>query len=293
LFTTIEKNKKIIIKMASKLCSVCDEYSATYRCSDCGIKEYCSKKCQIKDWNERKHSEVCSEMKMIGLSVTTLKEEFFAKMRMLWDEHTKYTALFIVAALDGNTAAVKWITPRLAAENQRDIGEAVTLMILSRSDGGDGGDSANNARKFGEELTRLLTQHISQAGEIVTDLAATREKDVLPLSGGIKIAGLNYLNELKRSKHALSSLDFKVLKWYENAEEIANFIVNSEFVQVPKQGLLEKVREGLFTHLDQTLLEALAYNNKDYPVWIEYIDEASHHMLEFSDAMTTIFIGKE
>jgi MYND finger len=60
--------------MTSKLCSICNEYSVSYRCSDCKITEYCSRECQIKDWNDNNHDQLCSEIKMIGLSVSPFEK---------------------------------------------------------------------------------------------------------------------------------------------------------------------------------------------------------------------------
>jgi len=50
------KTIRYLYSSGNKICYVCDMYSSNTKiCSKCKIARYCSRECQIKDWNEHKH----------------------------------------------------------------------------------------------------------------------------------------------------------------------------------------------------------------------------------------------
>ena len=71
-------------------------------------------------------------------------------MRKLWTDHGVYTKFVLNSIVDG-TSDVEQLLPRLMA-NQTDIGEQLKYVV---------GDEA------GENLTRVLKEHIRLAGEVM------------------------------------------------------------------------------------------------------------------------------
>lgn len=231
----------------------------------------------------------------------------YARMRHLWEDHVKYTALWIVVAVDagvGNDKSNQVLNKigfRLAIQNQNAIGDLVAELIKSR-----GGDAARST-EFGKELATLLTEHISQATKIVGALPQVRGIDrsgsaasfdtakklmERVIKNGVLVTNADGSRQLgvMSPRDSLVSQAFYV--WYENAAKIASLIAESEFVAVDREGLEKNVRHALFLHLDQTTAEALAYYTRDNAEWIRRIDEATEHILGLSDVLTSIFLGK-
>ena len=57
---------KSIIFIGEKLkdvCRFCGKEDSTYECPKCHEAKYCSKECQIYDWNVLKHKMICTKWK--------------------------------------------------------------------------------------------------------------------------------------------------------------------------------------------------------------------------------------
>ncbi|MET0799594.1 MAG: hypothetical protein ABWZ53_00280 [Actinomycetota bacterium] len=133
--------------------------------------------------------------------------QFHDAMRKLWEDHVTWTRLFIVSfAADlpdlGPTA------DRLL-QNQVDIGDAIRPFY---------GDAA------GDRLTKLLTEHITTAVDVLT---AAKAGD----SG---------------------AFDEALASWYRNGRQIARFLHEANPDNWPLRAMRRMMRE----HLDLTLAEA-------------------------------------
>jgi hypothetical protein len=133
--------------------------------------------------------------------------QFHDAMRKLWEDHVTWTRLVIVSfAADlpdlGPTA------DRLL-QNQVDIGDAIRPFY---------GDAA------GDRLTKLLTEHITTAVDVLTAAKAGDDE----------------------------ALDEALTSWYRNGRQIARFLHEANPDNWPLRAMRRMMRE----HLDLTLAEA-------------------------------------
>ncbi|CAF0868108.1 unnamed protein product [Brachionus calyciflorus] len=52
-------NIKFIGKITNKMCRYCGKENSTFKCSKCMEALYCSKQCQINDWKQLNHKQIC------------------------------------------------------------------------------------------------------------------------------------------------------------------------------------------------------------------------------------------
>lgn len=153
-------------------------------------------------------------------------------LRELWAEHVFWTRVVIVgsvADLDDTGASVDRLL-----ENQDALGDAIRPFY---------GDAA------GDELTRLLREHITIALDVVYGAS-------------------------------IGNADAAIAEWYANADEIARFLSDLN----PAWGL-EDTRQMMRIHLDQTIVEASARLDGDHALEVEASDEIVMHAQHLADTM--------
>jgi len=134
-----------------------------------------------------------------------------------------------------------------------DQGPTVQRLLQNQDDIGDAtkpfyGDAA------GEQLSALLRDHILIAAEI---LQAAKNGDA-------------------------TALEDATARWYENADDIAEFLNAAN----PENWPLEEMKIMMREHLDLTLKEAVAYLNGDYAASIAFYDQVHIQALEMADMLS-------
>lgn len=152
-------------------------------------------------------------------------------MNKLWSDHVFWTRLYIIGALD-NKKDLQATTNRLM-KNQEDIGNAIASYY---------------GKEAGEELTKLLKEHISIAADVVK---------------AVKLSG-----KKKRSKK-VDPLDDLTKRWYENADQIAQFLSKAN----PDHWPLQEMKDMLYNHLRLTTDEVMAHKNKEWEKGIKIFDK--------------------
>jgi hypothetical protein len=170
-------------------------------------------------------------------------QAFHDAMRKLWEDHITWTRLYIVsfAADLPDTDAV---AQRLL-QNQTDIGNAIRPIY---------GDEA------ADQLTQLLTEHITGAVDILT---AAKAGDT-------------------------AGMDTAVEAWRVNADDIATFLNSAN----PDNWPLEDLKAEMQMHLDLTLEEAQAHLTGDYAQSIASYDEVHEHILGMADILSSGIIAQ-
>ena len=107
----------------------------------------------------------------------------------------------------------------------------------------------------GEQLTALLHDHITIAVEL---LQAAKAGDT-------------------------AAFDDANTRWYDNAEQIAAFLAAAN----PRFWPVDVLRDAMKTHLDQTLAEASAELQGDYPTSVAIYEEIHHHILDMADLLSS------
>jgi len=171
---------------------------------------------------------------------------FHDAMRQLWEDHITWTRLVIVSAatLPDALPDVDPTVQRLL-RNQDDIGDAIKPFY---------GDAA------GEELSRLLREHITLAAELI---AAAKAGDA---------------DAVQTTSDA----------WYANANEIADFLAAAN----PKHWPAAEMRAMMREHLDLTLAEAVARLEGRYADDISTYDEIHVQILHMADMLSDGIIAQ-
>lgn len=184
--------------------------------------------------NSYAHAEFVEQSQVQIQQKITDPEKFRADMRKLWEDHVVWTRLFIVSAV--SNLPDKDATTKRLLQNQVDIGDAVKPYY---------GNTA------GRRLTRLLTEHILIAADIVMAAKEGKTSEVAQLS----------------------------LRWTRNANQIAVFLNRAN----PDNWPLTDLRSMLREHLRLTTTEAVRYIQGDYAGSVRAYDRVLNAMLEMSD----------
>jgi hypothetical protein len=172
-----------------------------------------------------------------GAVVTPRIVGFHDEMRRLWEEHVTWTRLAIIS-LVGGTPDTDASVARLL-QNQTDIGDAIKPFY---------GDAA------GEELTRLLREHILIAADII---AAAKAGDQAALVGAQS-------------------------RWTANADEIAAFLAAAN----PRAWDLDEMESMLQEHLRLTTDEAVARLQSNWDADVVAYDEIHRQALGMADMLS-------
>jgi len=174
------------------------------------------------------------------------RTSFHDAMRQLWEDHITWTRLVIVSAATLPDALPDLDpTVQRLLRNQDDIGDAIKPFY---------GDAA------GEELSRLLREHITLAAELI---AAAKAGDA---------------DAVQATSDA----------WYANADEIADFLGAAN----PKHWPAAEMRAMMREHLDLTLAEAVARLEGRYADDIVFYDEIHVQILGMADMLSDGIIAE-
>lgn len=157
-------------------------------------------------------------------------------LKKLWADHVFWTRLYIISAVRGNEDS-KAALNRLM-KNQEDLGKAIVPVY---------------GEKAGQELTRLLKEHISIAGAIVS-AAINKQKN---------------------------KVDEENKKWSKNAEEIAEFLSKAN-PNWSKEDLVKMLNN----HLKLTSDELTARLNKKWDDDVKTFDKIFDQALSMADTFT-------
>jgi hypothetical protein len=170
--------------------------------------------------------------------VTPKKVAFHDEMRRLWEDHVTWTRLAIIS-LTGDTPDTEATVGRLL-QNQTDIGDAVKPFY---------GVAA------GEELTRLLREHILIAADLIAAAKAGNE----------------------------AALADAQSRWTSNAEEIAGFLAGAN----PRFWDRDEMETMLQEHLRLTTNEAVARLQGDWAADVAAYDQIHIQALGMADMLST------
>lgn len=153
-------------------------------------------------------------------------------LRKLFTDHADYTYMFINASLNGSDAAPGLLARLLS--NQIDIGDYLGKFV--------GNDN-------GKAITRLLTEHIKLAGDVVK--AKIQNEDLVP----------------------------SMTKLFANADDVAKGLASIQESTLNYDKVLEE-----FTHHDQFVIDLInSYGDNEYVENLVIYDRYYCHMLKFSD----------
>ncbi len=170
-------------------------------------------------------------------AVTPRVVAFHDEMRRLWEDHVTWTRLAIIS-LTGDTPDTEASVGRLL-QNQTDIGDAIKPFY---------GDAA------GEELTRLLRDHILIAADLIAAAKAGDEAAVAEAQ----------------------------TRWAANADEIAAFLAGAN----PRSWDLDEMKTMLHEHLRLTTDEAVARLQEDWNADVAAYDEIHRQALGMADMLS-------
>jgi hypothetical protein len=171
-------------------------------------------------------------------SISKQELELRNDMRKLWEDHITWTRLAIIS-LTTDSPDTQATVGRLL-QNQDDIGDAIKPFY---------GDAA------GEELSRLLREHILIAADLI---AAARAGDS-------------------------AAVATHQARWRANADEIAAFLNAAN----PRSWKLREMKEMLYEHLDLTTSEVVARLTGDWAADVAAYDAIHLQALEMADELST------
>ena len=158
-------------------------------------------------------------------------------MRKLWEDHITWTRLFIVSAV-ADLPDLEATTERLL-RNQKHIGNAIKPYY---------GEAA------GEQLTKLLTEHILVAADLLGAAKAGDDDAV--------------------AKHSD--------RWYQNGNEIGDFLHSAN----PDNWHRGEMRSMMREHLDLTLKEAVANLTNDHRTDVRAYNQIHRQILPMADMLS-------
>jgi hypothetical protein len=170
--------------------------------------------------------------------VTPRVVAFHDEMRRLWEDHVTWTRLAIIS-LTTDAPDTEATVGRLL-ENQTDIGDAIKPFY---------GETA------GQELTRLLRDHILIAAELIAAARAGEQTAVAEAQS----------------------------RWTANADEIAAFLAGAN----PRFWDLDEMKAMLHQHLRLTTNEALARLHGDWAADVAAYDEIHLQALGMADMLSS------
>lgn len=163
--------------------------------------------------------------------------KFKGDMRKLWADHVIWTSKYIVSAIDGLPDKDKALARLL--RNQQDIGNAVKPYYGAAA---------------GDQLTKLLTEHIAIAGKIIN---AAKLNDM---------ANLKVFND----------------QWFKNADDIAAFLSKAN-----PNWSNQDLKNLLYMHLKMITNEVVTRLKKDWDGNVKAFDAGLNHIFVLADALSS------
>ncbi|GGG73029.1 glycosyltransferase [Paenibacillus radicis (ex Gao et al. 2016)] len=161
--------------------------------------------------------------------------KLFEKWQKLWIEHALWTNNYIVSNLEGLDNKEQVLARLL--RNQRDIGDAIKPYY---------GEVA------GDQLGKLLTEHIMTGGKVFAALQSGNEAD------------------LQQANKA----------WYGNADEIAALLSGLNPHWSEKQ-----LKDLLYQHLQLTAADVVANLHKEWEQSIHIYDDGQDHLILLANVL--------
>jgi hypothetical protein len=171
------------------------------------------------------------------------RSTFHDAMRQLWEDHIVWTRMAIVSIVDDRPDQ-SFAVERLL-RNQDDIGDAIKPFF---------------GKAAGDELTRLLREHIVGAADLLT---AAKSGD----AAAIEAAGA---------------------AWYANGDEIGAFLADAN----PRNWDRAEMQDMMRDHLDLTLAEAVARLEGRYADDVAAYDEIHVQILHMADMLSDGILAK-
>ncbi len=162
---------------------------------------------------------------------------FHDGMRVLWEDHIVWTRMAIISIVDDRPDQA-FAVERLLA-NQDDIGDAIKPFY---------GDAA------GDELTRLLREHIVGAADL---LVAAKSGDA-------------------------AATEAASVAWYANGDEIGAFLADAN----PRNWDRAEMQAMMRDHLDLTFAEAVARLQGNYAADVAAYDQIHVQILHMADMLS-------
>ena len=162
--------------------------------------------------------------------------QFKGDMRKLWSDHVIWTSKYITSAISGQPDKDKVLARLL--RNQQDIGNAIKPYYGAAA---------------GDQLTKLLTDHIVIAGKVVD---AAKANDM---------ANLKTLND----------------QWFKNADDIAAFLSKAN-----PNWTNQALKNLLYTHLKMITNEVVTRLKMDWDGNIKAFDDGINHIIMLADALS-------
>lgn len=162
---------------------------------------------------------------------------FHDGMRVLWEDHIVWTRMAIISIVDDRPDQA-FAVERLLG-NQDDIGDALKPFY---------GDAA------GEELTRLLREHIVGAADL---LVAAKSGDA-------------------------AATEAASAAWYANGDEIGAFLADAN----PRSWDRAEMQSMMRDHLDLTFAEAVARLQGNYAADVAAYDQIHVQILHMADMLS-------
>jgi hypothetical protein len=176
-------------------------------------------------------------------SISKQELQFRNDMRKLWEDHVTWTRLAIIS-LTTDSPDTQATVGRLL-KNQDDIGDAIKPFY---------GNAA------GEELSRLLREHILIAADLI---AAARAGDG-------------------------AEVEAQQARWRSNADQIAAFLNAAN----PRRWKLGEMKEMLYEHLDLTTTEVVSRLQGNWDADVAAYDAIHLQALEMADELSTGIIAQ-
>jgi hypothetical protein len=192
---------------------------------------------------DHQHATAASAAAAHGMIVTPRTVAFHDEMRRLWEDHVTWTRLAIIS-LTIDAPDTQATVGRLL-ENQADIGDAIKPFY---------GDAA------GEELTRLLRDHILIAADLI---AAAKAGDQTAVAK-------------------------EQARWTANADQIASFLASAN----PRFWPLDEMKAMLREHLRLTTNEVLARLRADWEADVASYDAIHLQALDMADMLSNGIINQ-
>ena len=188
--------------------------------------------------SDNRHATAHSPAVHRGATVTRKELALRNEMRRLWEDHVTWTRLAIIS-LTTDAPDTEATVGRLL-QNQTDIGNAIKPFYGAAA---------------GEELTRLLRDHIVIAADLVGAAKAGDQAAVTQAQS----------------------------RWTANADEIAAFLASAN----QRSWKLNEMTAMLREHLRLTTNEALARLRGDWAADVAAYDEIHLHALGMADMLST------